>query len=178
MNREFKDEIKNEVISWLKVVVFAVVVSLIITNFIIVNAKVPSGSMENTIMTNDRVVANRLEYKFRDPKRYDIVVFPAPDEPETLFVKRIIGLPGDTIVIEAGEIYINGSREPLDTSFVKGPLMGDFGPYEVPEDSYFMLGDNRNNSKDARSWQNKYVNKKDILGRVVFRYYPSFKSYL
>ncbi len=177
MNSEFKEVVIREAVSWIKVVVFSVVVSLIITNYIIVNAEVPTGSMENTIMTNDRLVANRLEYKFGDPKRFDIVVFPSPDEPEMMLVKRVIGLPSETVVITSGQVYINGSREPLDTSFIKGSLMGDYGPYEVPEDCYFMLGDNRNVSLDARLWQNKYVNKSEILGRVIFKYYPSYKLY-
>ncbi len=170
-------DIKQEIISWVKVIGFAVIFAFLITNFIIVNAKVPSSSMENTIMVGDRVVAFRLYYQFAEPERFDVVVFPAPDEPDVLFVKRIIGLPGETVTIKEGLVYINGVQEPLDQTFVKGEPWGDFGPYEVPEGSYFMMGDNRNNSRDARSWTNKYVHKEDISGKVIFRYFPSFKLF-
>ncbi len=161
-----------EVISWAKTIVFAVVFALIINNFLIVNASVPSGSMEKTIMTGDRVVANRLSYVFSEPKRFDMIVFKFPDDNETLFVKRLIGLPGEKVEIRDGLVFIDDSEMPLEDSFVNGIPYGDSGPYFVPEDCYFMLGDNRNNSNDARSWNNKFVTKEQLLGKVILRYYP------
>jgi signal peptidase I len=133
--------------------------------------------MENTIMTNDRVVAFRLFYLFSKPKRFDIVVFPAPDEPETLFVKRVIGLPGETVNIINGKVYIDGSSEPLDDSFTIGDDRSNFGPYDIPDDNYFMMGDNRELSKDSRYWENAGVREDTILGKVIFRYYRGFKVY-
>lgn len=166
---------KSEVFSWIKTIVLAVLLAAIINRFVIVNAKVPTGSMENTIMTNDRFVALRLSYWFGEPERGDVVVFKYPDNEDVLYVKRVIGLPGETITIKDGRVYINDSEEPLADEYVKEEPYGDFGPYTVPEGSYFMMGDNRNNSLDSRYWQNKFVEEDKILGKVVFKYYKGFK---
>ncbi len=92
-----------------------------------------------------------------------------------MYVKRIIGLPGEKLEIKKGRVYINDSRQPLPESYLKEKAIGDFGPYEIPEGCYFMMGDNRNDSEDARFWQNTYVEKSEILGKVIFRYYKGFK---
>jgi signal peptidase I len=174
-----KKEIRKEILSWVKTIVAAVIFALLITNFVIVNAKVPTGSMEDTINPDDRVVAFRLSYIHDKPQRFDIVVFRYPDDRSMLFVKRIIGLPGDTVNIRGGKVYINDSTTPLNDSFVREtPYDEDLGPFVVPSDSYFMMGDNRNNSLDSRYWTNKYVVKSDILGKVIFRYFPNFKVLL
>ena len=167
----------EELFSWIKTIAFAVIFAWIITTFIIVNAKVPTGSMKNTINEGDRVIANRLAYVFGEPERFDIVVFKYPDNEDELFIKRIIGLPGETVEIKDGKVYINGSEEPLDDSFIPEPMdpTRGAGVYEVPEGSYFMLGDNRNNSQDSRFWVNKYVKKEKILGKAIFKYFPGIK---
>ena len=171
-----KQDIIREIVSWIKTIVFAVVFALCITQFVIVNAKVPTGSMMDNIKPNDRIVAFRLSYIRTGPKRFDIVVFHFPDDRTQLYVKRVIGLPGETVTIRAGKVYINDNKDPLDDSFVRTkPYEEDFGPVTVPEGSYFMMGDNRNNSADSRVWNNKYVVSKDILGKVLFRYFPNFK---
>ncbi len=109
--------------------------------------QIPSGSMENTIMTGDRVIGNRFAYSFSDPQRFDIIIFRYPDDESQLFIKRIIGLPGETVEIQDGKIYLNGSDEPLEDVQTKETMVGSFGPYTVPENSYFVMGDNRNDSK-------------------------------
>ena len=138
----------------------------------IVNAQIPSGSMENTIMTGDRVIGNRFAYSFSDPQRFDIIIFRYPDDERQLFIKRIIGLPGETVEIRDGKIYLNGSDEPLEDVQTKETMVGSFGPYTVPENSYFVMGDNRNDSKDSRYWTNTFVTKDEILGKAIFRYWP------
>ena len=166
--------VKEEAISWIKALILAVIIGWVIRSVIIINAVIPSGSMEDTIMTDDRVIASRLSYIFSDPKRGDIVIFEYPDAPEgetVHYVKRIIGLPGETIEIIDGKVYINGSEIPLEEDYIKGELQGDFGPYIVPEGSYFMMGDNRNNSLDSRYWDDKFVEEDEILGKVIFKYY-------
>lgn len=175
--KKMTENTKNEIISWIKTLGLALVLALSINGFVIVNATVPSGSMESTIMTDDRIVAFRLSYMFSDPERGDIVVFKFPDDPEqkTLYVKRIIGMPGDTIEIVDGSVYINGSNEPLDEYYLNEPPLGSFGPYTVPEGCYFMLGDNRNKSLDSRYWNSKFVEEDKILGKVFFKYFPGFK---
>lgn len=178
LDNEWKEDIRKEIISWVKVVVCAVTFALCINNFIIVNAKVPTGSMEETIMTDDRIVAFRLSYLFSEPKRFDVIVFRYPDDETKLFVKRIIGLPGETLTEVDGKIYINDSTEPLEDYFVNGIPTDNSGPYTIPEDSYFMMGDNRNNSADSRRWDNTFLKREKILGEVVFKYYPGFKILL
>ncbi|MCL2593013.1 MAG: signal peptidase I [Defluviitaleaceae bacterium] len=164
-----KTKIRKELISYAKHAVIAVLLGLFIHHFVVaVNAQVPSASMENTIMTNDRVVLNRLAYLFRDPQRYDIVVFNPPDGQEELFIKRIIGLPGETVMIFDGRVFADGVL--LNDSFIKERAIGDFGPVIVPENSYFVLGDHRNNSHDSRTWQNTFLHRDEIVGRAVFRH--------
>ena len=176
MQKVDRETIIREIVSWIKTIVFAVVFALLITQFVIVNAKVPTGSMQDNITPNDRLVALRLAYINSGPKRFDIVVFRFPDDRTQLYVKRVIGLPGETVTIKTGKVYINNSEDPLDDSFVREtPYPDDFGPVTVPENSYFMMGDNRNNSADSRAWNNKFVEIKDILGKVLFRYWPNLK---
>ena len=95
-----------------------------------------------------------------------------PDDPSQLFVKRVIGLPGETVNIVDGKVYINDSEEPLDDSFCPETPEGSFGPYTVPEGCYFMLGDNRNHSMDSRYWQNPFVEEDAIEAEVAVRYWP------
>ena len=173
MTSENKQKVKSEVVSWVKTFVIAVVIAVAVNAFVIVNAKVPSGSMERTIMTNDRIIAFRLSYKFSQPQRGDIVVFKYPDDRDVLYVKRIIGLPGETVEMVDGIVYINGSK--LDEDYLKEDAYGTYGPYTVPDGKYFMMGDNRNLSWDSRFWENTFVPMEDILGKGVFRYYPKFK---
>ncbi len=158
----------KEIISWILVFVIAIVAANLIKEFIIYNVEVPTGSMENTIMIGDRVVTSRLSYLSSDPRRGDIIVFPYPDDEELDYIKRIIGLPGETIEGKDGLVYING--EPLEEPYVAEALDSDFGPYEVPEDSYFMMGDNRNNSQDSRYWENKFLARDKIEGKAILRY--------
>ena len=156
---------------------------------VLINAKIPSESMEKTIMTGDRIFGFRLAYglnldffgheiskKIKDPERFDIVIFKYPDDESKLFIKRVIGLPGEKVQIKDGKVYINDSEIPLDDSFVPEKPRGSFGPYEVPENSYFVLGDNRNHSKDSRCWKStSFVTFDEIVGKAVIRYYPSVK---
>ena len=133
--------------------------------------------METTIMAGDRVIGSRLSYKFGDPQRGDIAIFIYPDDEakgiKTYYVKRIIGMPGDTIDIVDGKVYLNGSDTPLDEPYLHEPMEPEEPQhYEVPDGCYFMLGDNRNNSRDARYWENKFVKKEKIIAKVLFCYYP------
>lgn len=168
---------KREIISWIEILVVAALLAFFINTFIIANSRVPSGSMENTIMTKDRVIGSRLTYRFQEPERGDVAIFIWPDSPKGKkinYVKRIIGLPGDIIDIKNGAVYLNNSDTPLDEPYLKEPMKPEKPMhFEVPEGCYFMMGDNRNNSIDARYWENTYVKKKDILAKVYFRYFPS-----
>lgn len=172
------DSEKAEVISWVKTIFFAVAFALIVNNFVIVNAKIPTGSMESTIMTNDRVIAFRLSYMFSSPSRFDIIVFRNPEEEDVLYIKRIIGVPGETLQIINGDIYINGELLEEDREFIKEPYFGNWGPFEVPQDKFFVLGDNRNNSLDSRRWGIPFVPEENIIGQAIFRYFRGFELFL
>ena len=173
-DREDEPSALGELVSWIMYFAVAIIIALFLKTFVIINATVPTGSMENTIMTNDCIMGFRLAYTISEPKRGDIIVFKYPDDETQKYVKRIIGLPGDNIYIENGEIYINGSVTPYQESYLKEEWVIANGPYEfqVPEDSYLVLGDNRNNSLDARYWTNKYVTKDKIIGKALFVYFP------
>ena len=176
MSRQYNGpSIMEELWEYIKMIIFVVVVVFIVNNVLLINAKIPSESMEDTIMTGDRIFGNRLAYIHKDPQRFDIVIFKYPDDETQLFIKRVIGLPGETVEIRDGKVYIDGSETPLDDSFTPEPPQGDWGPEVVPEGSYFMLGDNRNRSKDSRFWTNTFVKKEKILGKAVLRYFPSPK---
>lgn len=162
----------RELLSWVLTFAVAIVAALFIKYCLIINADVPTGSMENTIMPGDRLIGNRLAYLKEGPQRGDIVVFHYPDNEKELFVKRVIGLPGESVHIEDAKVYIDGVE--LEEPYLKEEWTIATGTYdfEVPEDCYLMLGDNRNNSKDARYWENKYVNIDKILGKALFIYWP------
>lgn len=167
--------IKKEIFEWIKIIAAAVVLALIMNTFIIANSTIPSGSMENTIQIGDRVIGFRLSYKFQEPERGDIVIFDhkiRDSDKEKHYVKRIIGLPGDIIDIREGKVYINNSESPLEEPYLKEEMQPENLHFEVPEDSYFMMGDNRNESYDSRYWQYTYIKKNQILAKVLFRYFP------
>lgn len=172
--RQDEESAVKEVISWFITIAFAVIAALFIKNYVIINANIPSGSMENTIMTGDRLFGFRLAYKQKSPERGDIIIFKFPDDEEENYVKRVIGLPGESVMISEGKIYIDGSPVPLEEDYLKEEWTVATGPYsfEIPEDSYLVLGDNRNNSYDARYWEHTYVTEDEILGKAMFRYYP------
>lgn len=215
-----KNTVVKEILSWVEVIAVAIIIAFLLTQFIIVNATVPSGSMENTIHPGDRLFGLRLTYKFSEPKRGDIAVFRYPvyealiDElndtkegrqylksagiKRTNYIKRVIGLPGETIEIRDAKIYINGSEEPLDEPYLKEEWMvrNDGFTFEVPDGCYLMLGDNRNNSSDARYWAERaveefmvagqeisaedawalsFVKKNQLLGKAYVRYWPITK---
>lgn len=169
-----RNKILKEIFEWGKMFLFALVVSLFIKENVVASAHVPTGSMEDTVMTDSRILINRLSYVWEEPQRGDIVAFYYPDNPEEIYLKRVMGLPGETIEGYNGTVYINGM--PLANDFTTQKLDVDFGPFQVPEGCYFMMGDNRNNSWDSRYWKNKYVEKEKILGKVSFEYYPELKQ--
>lgn len=188
-----KQSVAKELFDWLMVIVVAVVIAFCINHFVIVNAYIPSSSMEQTVMKGDKVIGLRVSYWFSSPKRGDIVIFKYPVDESKTYIKRVIGEPGDTVEIKGGLVYINGSEEALVEPYVNGEPTGDFGPYEVPEGHYFMLGDNRLVSADSRYWAEKayslgladsleeaqsyaFVAEDKIMAKAVLRYYPSFKK--
>lgn len=164
-----------EILEYSKIMLFTMLFVYIVNDKLIANAQVPTGSMENTVMTDSRIIINRLAYLTGTPERGDIVTFQCPDEaPGSIpYLKRIIALPGETIEGRDGIVYIDGT--PLDEPYIKEAIQQDFGPYTIPAGCYFMMGDNRNHSWDSRFWNNKFVEKESIIGQAVFEYYPEIK---
>ena len=167
---------KNKCIENLKLVLMTVMLALFINTTIVVNAYVPSGSMEGTIMTGDRIIGSRLSYIFEEPKHGDVIEFRFPDDESKLFTKRIIAISGDVVEIREGKVYLNNSDIPLDEPYIKEPMANEQNMhFEVPDGAYFCMGDNRNNSFDSRYWNNTYVYKDKILAKVIIKYSPTVK---
>ncbi len=170
--KEEKNSVGKEILSWIEVFAIAAAIAFVINRFLIANSVVPTGSMEPNIMSGSRVFGSRLTYLSSDPERGDVVIFHWPDNEKVYFVKRVIGLPGETVDIIQGQVYING--EPLDEPYLAEPMDPTEEPmhFEVPEGAYFMMGDNRNYSADARYWKNTFVYKDKIIAKVGLKYWP------
>lgn len=185
----------RELLSFVEIFVAAFILAQVMTHFVLINAEVPSESMENLIEPGDRLFGFRLAYTFDEPQRFDVVIFRYPVDETQNFIKRIIGLPGEVVEIRSGKIYIDGSDTPLDEPYLPEEWTEDNDGYifDVPQDCYLMLGDNRNISLDARFWasqaiqegvaddiqqaeQYTYVNSEQILGRAIFKYYPQIEK--
>lgn len=165
---------KKEVKSFAFTLIVTLAIVFVLKNYVIINANVPTGSMENEIMPGDNILGFRLAYLKEGPERGDVIFFYFPDDETQKYVKRVIGLPGEKVTILEGKIYINDSTEPLDEPYLKEEWIKGTGPFvfEIPEDSYLCLGDNRNRSADAREWNNPYVAKEKIIGKAIFTYFP------
>lgn len=171
MPQRKKKKKKSSAFSYLKTIIIAVAISFVMVFFVIISAVVPTGSMKNTILENDRVIGFRLAYLTSTPKRGDIIIFKYPDDPSIKFIKRVIGLPGDKVNFKNGDVYINDEK--LDEPYLlqKNSTFSSVPEYIVPENSYFMLGDNRLNSKDSRFWKHTFVTKNEIIGKALFKYF-------
>lgn len=240
MKEKFINKI-NENSSVIRIVVSIIVIFTIVFGIFLANCNVPTGSMEPTIKTNSRIIADRLAYKKDEIKRKDIIVFKFPDNEKTNFIKRVIGLPGEVVTVVNGDTYINGKL--LKESYLVNDHNGNYGPFYVPKngdivtienpeyddgklisgncyingfqvgtvesaaqydandaveiendgfldkycdfdgqnyivkkDCYFCMGDNRNYSDDARFWNNKYVTKDKVVGKMILNVSDGFKK--
>ena len=158
---------------WIGLVVLALVIALLIKTFLFQAFFIPSESMMPTLAVHDRVLVNKLSYKLHDVHRGDIVVFKAPEQERTAeikdLVKRVIGLPNETVSAHGGHIYINGEK--LDESYLPdGVETSSFSAVTLKPDHYWVMGDNRDNSKDSRVFGP--IEKHEIIGRVFFRIWP------
>lgn len=154
---------------WVVPVAIALIIVLFLNKFVFILVTVPTGSMEDTIIPGDRLYVNEL-FDIKEVKRGDILVFKSEELDNKRLVKRLIGLPGETVKITSdGNVYVNGAK--LDEPYAVD-WEGDAKTFNVPENCYFFLGDNRPISYDARYWQNPYINESKIIGKVLFRFFP------
>lgn len=158
-------DFKRNIIALVTGTLIGIIVALAVFKFILITAVATGADMEGTISSGDRILGTRLDVEEGDIERYDILLFSPSDDPEKLCLKRVVGLPGETIEIRDGEVYADGRL--LDDSFVRYPMnrRGD-GIYTIPEGCFFFLGDNRNNSYDSRFWDEKFVPLDNIKAKA------------
>lgn len=150
-------------------VLIAVILAVLIRMFVIQPFYIPSSSMEPTLKPGDRIIVNKFIYRFKEIQRGDVMVFKYPLDPSRDFIKRVIGLPGDTLEIRDSVLYINDNKiaEPY---LPKGLRFGSYGPVKIPQDEYFMMGDNRNNSEDSRVWG--FLPREKVVGKAFVVFWP------
>ena len=166
-------EIIKELAGWLLYIVLIIALTWIVVTFVGQRTEVSGSSMETTLSDKDQLIVDTMTYRFRDPKRYDIVVFPYQYQDNTYYIKRIIGLPGETVQILSGMVYIDGMRldEHYGNEIMENPGIAE-EPLTLGEDEYFVLGDNRNNSSDSRASDVGLIHRKDLIGRAWIRVWP------
>lgn len=177
---------KSTLREYFESIVITAIIALFTTTFVVQAFKIPTGSMESNLLIGDHLLVNKFVYglhnnpiarllPYRDLKRGDVIVFKYPHDPEVAYVKRLIGLPGDTVEMVGRTVYVNG--EPLQEDYTQyinpGSIYERYGPFEVPEDQYFAMGDNRDNSQDSRFWG--YVPRENLLGKALVIYW-SFET--
>ena len=178
---------KSAVRDWTESIIIAFLLAVVIRTFVVQAFKIPTGSMRPTLLEGDLILVNKFLYgakiplmnirlpKVRQPRRGDVIVFIYPEDKKKDFIKRLIGLPGETVEIKNGTIYING--KPVLDSIFGQIFYYNFGEFQkegykvvVPADSYFVLGDNSGSSKDSRYWG--FVPKTNVLGKAILIYWP------
>jgi signal peptidase I len=157
----------------IQIVAIALILALLIRSFVAEPRFIPSDSMIPTLRVGDRLVIEKISYRLHSPITGDIVVFNPPEQlqgyaRDQAFIKRIIGLPGQTVKIQNGKVYLNGS--PLTENYIAAPPEYQWGPNIVPSDRVFVMGDNRNNSNDSHVWG--FLPQTNIIGRACFRFWP------
>lgn len=157
-----------------QIIVIALVLAILLRTFVAEPRYIPSQSMLPTLQVGDRIVVEKISYYLRSPAVGDIVVFDTPPQllenypKDQAFIKRIIGIPGQTVQIKNGQVYLNGI--PQQEDYIAEPPKDTWGPLQVPENQYFVMGDNRNNSNDSRYWG--FLPREHIIGRAWWRFWP------
>ncbi|HIK18874.1 MAG TPA: signal peptidase I [Leptolyngbyaceae cyanobacterium M33_DOE_097] len=158
-----------------QIVAIALVLALLIRTLVAEPRYIPSDSMVPTLLVGDRLVVEKVSYRLDPPQRGDIVVFDPPPQLQArgyardqAFIKRVIGTPGETVEIRGGKVLID--NQPLVESYIAEPPDYEMPPVRVPDASYFVMGDNRNNSNDSHIWG--FLPQSNVIGRAIFRFFP------
>jgi len=167
-------QVKSEVREYAESFAIAIVLALFIIFFVAQSFLVQGSSMEPSLHDGQRLLVDKVTYRFREPRRGEVVVFGYPKDPRRKFIKRIVGLPGDVVEIRNRQLVIN--NEPIAEDYIRGPMYQPFGPYTVPEGTVWVLGDNRNNSEDSRFADVGPVPMERVVGRALFVYWPPATS--
>ena len=171
---EKEKSLMSTVLGWILYIAVIVGLTYLIITYVGQRTMVSGDSMETTLSNGDNLIVDKISYRFRDPERFDIIVFPYKYEENTYYIKRIIGMPGETIHIMDGYVYINGER--LESDIYGNELMEYANlastPIDLGEDEYFVLGDNRNHSSDSRDPSVGVLTREDLIGRAWVRIYP------
>lgn len=172
--QEDEGSILKELGGWILYILIIVGLTYLIITFVGQRTRVSGSSMETTLSDGDNLIVDKLSYRFQEPKRYDIIVFPYQHEENTFYIKRIIGLPGETVQVVDGYTYVNG--EILSSDVYGAEVMDSPGiavqPIELGEDEYFVLGDNRNHSSDSREASVGVLKREHLIGKAWVRIYP------
>lgn len=168
MNKEIRDFFKDFIVT----ICIALVLSMALRTWVIEGRIVPSGSMLPTIQLKDRLMANKVIYLFKEPQKGDIIIFHPPDQlgAQDDYVKRVVAVPGDNVEVKDGRLYINGLAQ--NEPYIKEAMNYNFGPTTVPADSYFVMGDNRNESYDSHLW-GVWLTRDHIIGKAFAIYWPT-----
>jgi len=164
----------RESVSFILYLIVIVVLTFLMIRYVGQRTRVDGSSMENTLTNGDNLIVDKISYRFHEPERFDIIVFPYQYKEDTYFIKRIIGMPGETVQItDKGEILINGEElvESYGREVIKDPGLAS-DPITLGEDEYFVMGDNRNYSKDSRFPDVGNIKRADIIGKAWLRIYP------
>ena len=164
----------RESVSFILYLIVIVVLTFLMIRYVGQRTRVDGSSMENTLTNGDNLIVDKISYRFHEPERFDIIVFPYQYKEDTYFIKRIIGMPGETVQItDKGEILINGEElvESYGREVIKDPGLAS-DPITLGEDEYFVMGDNRNYSKDSRFPDVGNIRRADIIGKAWLRIYP------
>jgi signal peptidase I len=163
-------DIRSEIREYAEAFGIAIILALLIITFIAQSFLVHGVSMEPTLHNGERLMVDKVTYRFRPPHRGEIIVFRYPANPRNKYIKRVMGLPGDQVEVRHHVVYINGQA--LDEPYINGPTYNDYGPVVVPKNTVFVLGDNRNLSADSRMPDVGPVPYKNIVGRAFVRFWP------
>lgn len=169
------EQIWQQIRENIQILAIALILALVIRTFVAEPRYIPSNSMVPTLVIGDRLVVEKISYYFHPPTTGDIIVFTPPEQlqntgysQDQAFIKRVIGEPGQTVQIQKHQVYLN--HQPLEEDYLAQPPTYEWGPAQVPENEFFVMGDNRNYSLDSHKWG--FLPKENIIGRACFRFWP------
>lgn len=173
-DKEGTKSVLKELAGWIFYFIIIIGLTYLVVTYVGQRTRVDGSSMETTLSDGDHLLVDKISYRFREPERFDIIVFPFLYEEKTYYIKRIIGLPGETVQVIDGYVYIDGEQLESDVYGAEAMEEAEMAaePLTLSEDEYFVLGDNRNHSSDSRDPSVGLIKRENIMGRAWVRVYP------